>query len=265
MAFIPDEAVLRSHEISPAAFRLYAYYCIRRNKNTGGYNCAKSRVLSELSGMSEPSFFRARKELVASGWIEAERDYVVPIMGFKTINSDSETIKNESARTIKNESETINSDSETIKNDRKTIKNDSAYKEYQPTSHIPANYQDPPTPHTSGNESAEPDSKEQGHNGFVYPMLDLLTAFPDLILTPAQVGMIEAEVKDTKADKAAWLATIKRYQANHNPATRTYLPEKVGNLLGVFRSERKNVERDADKSKPKSRRLTDQEMRNIGL
>ncbi len=71
---------------------------------------------------------------------------------------------------------------------------------------------------------------------FGFPLDNLFAAFPDLQITPAQCGSIVAEVKPE--DHAAWLATIKTYTDNYNPAKKTYLPEKVGNLLNVFRSEK---------------------------
>ncbi len=74
---------------------------------------------------------------------------------------------------------------------------------------------------------------------FEYPIKELLETFPHLELLPTQIGMITSEVK--AADKEAWLATIKTYQANYNPAKNSYLPEKIGNLLSVFRSERKTL------------------------
>lgn len=76
-------------------------------------------------------------------------------------------------------------------------------------------------------------------DAFEFPIRELIEAFPDLNITPAQIGMIEAEV--TSADAAAWSATIKTYRANHNRATGSYIPEKVGNLLNVFKSEKQKV------------------------
>lgn len=83
-----------------------------------------------------------------------------------------------------------------------------------------------------------------------YPLQDLLSAFPDLILTPAQCGQIESVV--TIQDSAAWKATIEKYQLNYNPALKRYLPDKVGNLLGVFRDEKQKLEKQNGTNKPQS-------------
>lgn len=74
-----------------------------------------------------------------------------------------------------------------------------------------------------------------------FPLKELYESFPDLELTPAQCGMIESEVK--AQDREAWLATLKTYKANYNPAKNQYLPEKVGNLLSVFKQHRRDLEK----------------------
>lgn len=79
-----------------------------------------------------------------------------------------------------------------------------------------------------------------------YPLQDLLSAFPNLVLTPAQCGQIESVV--TTQDRAAWKATIEKYQLNYNPELKQYLPQKVGNLLGVFRDEKQRLEREQNRN-----------------
>lgn len=87
---------------------------------------------------------------------------------------------------------------------------------------------------------------------FDFPLKELIEAFPDLNITPAQVGLIEADVKPP--DREAWLSTIRLYQANYNRSTRTYLPEKVGNLLGVFESEKRRLAKNGSTQKHSGKR-----------
>ncbi len=82
MALIPDEAILRSGEVSPIAFRLYCLYCLHRNKETGGWNCSLSQSAKELNS-SKSRVSEGRAELTAKGWIEIEGSFITPIVGFK--------------------------------------------------------------------------------------------------------------------------------------------------------------------------------------
>jgi hypothetical protein len=77
-----------------------------------------------------------------------------------------------------------------------------------------------------------------------YPLTDLFKFFPRLVITSGQCGMIQAEVKDNPTDRLAWTETMKHYAGNHDPANGRYDPAKVGNLLSVFKSKRKEVERN---------------------
>jgi len=82
VALIPDEAILRSGEISPIAFRLYCLYCLHRNKETGGWTCSLSQSAKEL-GASKSRVSEGRGELAAKEWIEIEGSFITPIVGFK--------------------------------------------------------------------------------------------------------------------------------------------------------------------------------------
>lgn len=66
-----------------------------------------------------------------------------------------------------------------------------------------------------------------------FPLRDLFDAFPNLNLTPAQVGVIESEIK--LGDETPWKLAIEKYRLNYDPALNRYDPSKVGNLLSVFR------------------------------
>lgn len=75
-----------------------------------------------------------------------------------------------------------------------------------------------------------------------YPLADFFKFFPRLTITPGQMGMILSEVKDNAIDREAWAATMEQYVGNYDPSTKTYMPEKVGNVLSLFKTKRKEVE-----------------------
>lgn len=87
-------------------------------------------------------------------------------------------------------------------------------------------------------------------NDFGYPVQDLINAFPDYLpdrLTSAMIGFFEAEV--LPADAEAWRRTIEIYQMNFNPMTKSYLPDKTANVLGVFRKQKAEVQKENGKAK----------------
>lgn len=114
---------------------------------------------------------------------------------------------------------------------------------------------------TSIEKSIDPLSKNRIHNNTLnntenilldradetddldYPLADIVSAFPDVMFTPGQCDQIANIVKDTPVDRAAWSATIEKYKLDYNPELNRYIPNKVGNLLGVFRSEKSRIER----------------------
>jgi uncharacterized protein YdaU (DUF1376 family) len=96
------------------------------------------------------------------------------------------------------------------------------------------------TPLSSSSSSVFSNIHTPASDDFEYPLKELYEAFPEIQLTPGQAGMIASEV--THSDKEAWQKTLKLYKANNNPATRSYLPEKVGTLLKVFESEKRSLE-----------------------
>lgn len=80
-----------------------------------------------------------------------------------------------------------------------------------------------------------------------FPLNFLFFVFEEIELTSAQIGMIEAEVKNVDLDRLAWAETLQIYKANYNPERNRYMPEKVGNLLSVFKTERKKLVKKGEK------------------
>lgn len=87
-------------------------------------------------------------------------------------------------------------------------------------------------------------NEENTHNNadaWGFPVRELIEAFPNITLTPTSAGFIEAEV--LPGDETAWANTLKIYKQNYDPMLNRYLPEKTGNLLGVFRAEKTKLEK----------------------
>lgn len=85
---------------------------------------------------------------------------------------------------------------------------------------------------TDNNTGNKKESEMRGRE-WEFPLRDLFEAFPNLNLTPAQVGVIESEIK--LGDETPWKLAIEKYRLNYDPALNRYDPSKVGNLLSVFR------------------------------
>lgn len=81
-----------------------------------------------------------------------------------------------------------------------------------------------------------------------------LEAFPDVMMTPAQIGLIEGDVGLSPTDRAAWLETIKMYVGNRDQMTNSYNPARIGTVLKVFQSEKKRLERESNNGHSKSER-----------
>lgn len=80
-------------------------------------------------------------------------------------------------------------------------------------------------------------------NTHPYPMKELIDAFPEITFGPGQCGAVEKEVKDTPTDREAWKQTIDKYKIEFNPELNRYWPNKITNLLSVFKDFRLQLER----------------------
>lgn len=70
------------------------------------------------------------------------------------------------------------------------------------------------------------------------PVAMLLDTFPEVPFVPTQLGFIESTVTDCARDREAWRRTVEKYQMNFNPVTKAYWPNKISNVLDVFRAIR---------------------------
>jgi hypothetical protein len=77
----------------------------------------------------------------------------------------------------------------------------------------------------------------------------LIASFPEIQFTPAQIGHIESEIKDTPSDREAWDSTLTLYLRNYDPATRSYIPTKIGTLLDIFKQQKSRLEKNGTNNK----------------
>ena len=128
MTYIPDDAILRSDEITPSAYRLYSFYCMHRNSKTGGWDCSLSQSAAETK-MSKSRVSELRAELEAKKWIEVEGSFITPVVGFK--GSESRTPPFEKSNPTVRKIEPHRSKNRTKCSRSRTLPPDPPNKDYQ--------------------------------------------------------------------------------------------------------------------------------------
>jgi len=91
MAFIPDKAMLASDEISPSAYRLFTYYCMRGGKNNPTCTAALERAASDLK-MDYTYASRKRAELIKAGWIFVQCGTVYILKGIEDYTDEAQAL-----------------------------------------------------------------------------------------------------------------------------------------------------------------------------
>jgi hypothetical protein len=76
---MPDEALKRRNEVG-TAFELFAYYCMRADKN--GFCYPSPELTSQEMGWRLNHTYRYRKVLVKAGWITVKGDDIYILFGF---------------------------------------------------------------------------------------------------------------------------------------------------------------------------------------
>jgi hypothetical protein len=133
---VPETAILRGGEVSPAAFRLYCYYCARRNNESGGWR-VKNREAAEALDLSRSRVSEARKELLGEGWIvDLGADFIMPLMGFEAVESSTESVENSNAD-VENSNESVENSTLLIDKDRAVLLL-TYHPRYYPHTHIHA-------------------------------------------------------------------------------------------------------------------------------
>ena len=94
VAFVPDQAIERSHEINQSAFRLYCFYCKRRNKVKRTCYPSLQEAATTLK-MAYSYVSEMRHQLIEKNWIRLDGSVITPLVGFgKTEPRTSEKPKN---------------------------------------------------------------------------------------------------------------------------------------------------------------------------
>ena len=148
MAYVPDEAIVDSKELTPTAYQIFTVVCMARNKKRRGFWMPYKFVAARLKGLTESTFRRARRELIEKGWIkDCGRDFLSPVKGFDTAAQRNKSVKIDSlsgpltdTSSIMNDRASVNNDAGCVNSDIERIKNDSVYiwnnqTDYQATYH----------------------------------------------------------------------------------------------------------------------------------
>ncbi len=144
MAYVPDKAVDHEDDVSPAAGRLFRYYCKWRDHLTRLSRKGFARAVEELK-LPRATAYRAQKQLIDEHWIRLTADgYVMPVMGsFKPVDKlcddhwrewqagglkgqKKPCLKNETGAfaCLKNETKNLNRETDNLKNETKNLKNE---------------------------------------------------------------------------------------------------------------------------------------------
>jgi hypothetical protein len=143
MAYVPDEAVFDSSQVSHAAFKLYVCYCAHRNKNNGQAWPDRDTV-SVATKIDVNYISTLKKELEKAGWLAIEGKRVRPLKGFQNIGEKlNGSIPGADIKEDKSISTPLDSQREEKLNDSIISLNDS----------IPETQSEPPIPPPELNDS----------------------------------------------------------------------------------------------------------------
>lgn len=109
MAYVPDEAINCAHEIPAAALRMYLYFCMRRDAETGVCFPSLKRTAADLE-LKYSYASEMRSLLVDKGWVEIEHGDIRPLKGFrknpKEVSEKTEHESSENSETMFGKSRT---------------------------------------------------------------------------------------------------------------------------------------------------------------
>jgi len=80
MAYVPDEAVDDSAQVTATAFKIYAYICRRRNHERQYAWLSVDNLISALS-LSKSTVYEAVRELEDKGWLWRSENSWTPQKG----------------------------------------------------------------------------------------------------------------------------------------------------------------------------------------
>lgn len=268
-AMIPEYLIDRMSELSKREYVILSILYLHRNKRTGQCNPSK-KLIAARSKIGLNHVYATLKSLAEKGWIQEEMDGRFHLLNPNEGQVTQKTGDNSHLITLdqsdisraeelvgngKVQNRDLSSPKSGPENSQIGTQNSDAYIEHFLTEKEQTNEQSDTGIFLDGNLNSElaPDGWQSDSSSTCdlsdlsikkncdpqsdFPLNQLLRAFPKLILTPAQAGMIQATVK--LEDSEAWAATIQTYVGNHDPSKRAYMPERVGTLLNVFKDNRK--------------------------
>lgn len=112
MAYIPDEAIIDSNQVSQTAFRMFCYFCKFGGMNNNRVTVSLESV-AEFFGIDYSNACRYNAELKRAGWIVKDRKQTVLIKGFEKLQKTSviektdENYSFQDEKTVKNVSEKL--------------------------------------------------------------------------------------------------------------------------------------------------------------
>lgn len=110
--------------------------------------------------------------------------------------------------------------------------------------------------------SSPPTPSEPFNENWSDPVDALIASFPEVMFTPATLGHVETEVKDTPVDREAWNSTLILYRRNFDPATKSYIPSKIGTVLDIFKQQKLKLERNGTNNKSYRQERSDEAKRS---
>jgi hypothetical protein len=126
MAFIPDIAIENFHLLTPAEIKVFSFYCKRRNRHSGGWQCADAFVADKMK-ISKNRVSEARVALQKKGWIKClENHFVAPLMGFSVVENSTDLVENSTAL-VENSIDTVEFSTNLVENSTSPLK-----ESYQP-------------------------------------------------------------------------------------------------------------------------------------
>lgn len=137
MAFVPDEAEERFHELTPSEERFYIFLC-RHRCHKKQRSLAKMNTCAERYQWKRATQFAVIRGLTEKGWIEQNCDgWILKVGDFSPVDKQSKKIDLPSQKSKNLDSQSKKIDSESKNLDKKSKNLDSPYKEsFQPI--IPA-------------------------------------------------------------------------------------------------------------------------------
>lgn len=215
-------------KLSPVEKDLFQYYASRVGKSAS-WRCPDSEVAKEI-GRSRNAICDGRNSLKSRGWIKEISPFVIKIVQRFSVVNETQSVGTATGPSLNGDS-TVGNATEPVGNatdesqirllnkDKEKLRRESKRNKEETRESI------------SDNEPSE----------WEWPISELLNTFPNMTLTPTAVGYILADVKE--GDEIPWANTLTKYLRNHDPTTKSYMPEKTGNLLDVFRDEKARLEK----------------------